>query len=52
MRTKKVQKVYNVTLVFTNQVTRTVSKKASSLEVAERRALKHNPTAIGVKRNA
>jgi hypothetical protein len=50
MRPKPKSKVYNVVLEYANATTRTVQVKASSREVAERRALKHNPGAVGVKR--
>jgi hypothetical protein len=46
------KKVHRITLEFLNGITRTVTIKASDREVAERRALKHNPSAIGVNRNA
>lgn len=50
MRPKSKAKLYNVVLVFANDMTRTVMVKATSREVAENRALKHNPSATGVKR--
>lgn len=52
MRQKKDTKLFHITLVYENQMTRTVKVKASSREVAEERALKRNPSAVGVKRNA
>lgn len=52
MLAKNGQKLYHVVLVFANDLTRTVKVKASSRDVAERRALKRNRGAIGVKRNA
>lgn len=51
MRPKKSQRLYTVILTYVNGLTRTVQVKASSREVAENRALKHNPNASGVKRN-
>lgn len=44
------KQLHIITLEFQKGATRTVKIKASSLEVAERRALKFNPSAIGVKR--
>jgi hypothetical protein len=52
MRTKKSKKLYTVTLVFENGMTRTVQVRAVTREVAESRALKRNPNAKGVKHNA
>jgi hypothetical protein len=52
MRTRKVQQLFSIVLVFENEMTRTVKVRASSREVAESRALKRNPSAVGVKRNA
>lgn len=49
MRTKKSQRHFRVVLVYQNGMTRTVSVKAASREVAEDRALKRNPSATGVK---
>jgi hypothetical protein len=49
MRTKKQSRPYTVILIYANGVTRTVKISASSREVAERRALKHNPAAVGIK---
>ena len=49
MRQRKTQRSYQVVLVFANQMTRTVTVKASSREVAENRALKRNKNATGVK---
>jgi hypothetical protein len=50
MRKRKESKLYQITLVFQNDVTRVVRVKAVSRETAEKRALKHNRHAIGVKR--
>lgn len=49
MRIKKAQQVYQIVLVFQNDMTRTVQVKASTRRVAERRALKRNPSAMRVK---
>jgi hypothetical protein len=51
MRLRESKKLFNVVLVFQNDVTRTVTVKAISREVAESRALKRNPSAIAVKRH-
>lgn len=48
-RAKKDKQSYTITLEYANALFRTVKVKASSREVAERRALKRNPTAIGIK---
>lgn len=52
MRSKPGQKLYHITLEYKNGMMRTVTIKASSREVAEARALKRNPRALGVKRDA
>lgn len=52
MRIKKSKRPFTVVLVFANDVTRSVTVQATSREVAETRALKRNPNATGVKRNA
>lgn len=52
MQLPKSTKEFKVTLEFKNSVTRTVSVRATTLEVAERRALKRNPAATGVKQGA
>jgi hypothetical protein len=52
MRSKPGQKLYRITLQYKNEMVRTVTVKASSREVAEARALKRNPSALGVKRDA
>jgi hypothetical protein len=51
MRLKKSKRLYSVVLYFSNDVTRTVMVQATSRETAEKRAMKRNPSAIGVKRN-
>lgn len=52
MQTKKVQRLYQITLEFPGGLSRRVPVKASSREVAENRALKRNPSATGVKKDA
>lgn len=50
MQIKKSQKLYRITLVFADSKTRTVKVKAASRKVAEDRALKRVPSAIGINR--
>lgn len=50
VRVKGAKKLHTITLVYENNMTRTVQVKASNRDVAERRALKRNPNAVGVKR--
>lgn len=52
MRTKKLKRLYTIVLEFENGMTRSVQVKAASREVAERRALKFQRNAKGVKRSA
>jgi hypothetical protein len=52
MRTKKSKQLFSIVLIFENEVTRTIKVRATSREIAERRALKRNPSAKGVKRGA
>lgn len=52
MQLKKSKQLYHVELEFPNGLTRQVKIKASSREVAEKRALKFHPNAIGVKHSA
>jgi len=47
---KKSRQVYTIPLEFANGMTRSVKVKAKDRETAEKRALKFNPGAIGVKR--
>lgn len=49
MRPKKVAQLFHIELIYANNMTRTVKVMARSREVAEARALKRNPGAIGVK---
>lgn len=50
MQSKKASRVYQITLVYENNLTRDVKVRAKSREVAERRAMKRNPNAIGIQR--
>lgn len=52
MQTKKSKRLYAIVLEFENGVTRSVKVRAVTREIAEKRALKRNPSAIGVKHNA
>jgi hypothetical protein len=52
VRPKPRKQVYTIWLMFPNNTSRSVKVKAASREVAERRALKRNPGASGVKRDA
>lgn len=52
MRTKKSKQLFKIVVEFENGMTRTVQVRAASREVAERRALKRNPSAKGVKHGA
>ena len=49
MRPKPSKQVYRILLEYANNVTREVTVKAATREVAEKRALKRNPSAVGVK---
>jgi hypothetical protein len=51
MLKKATQKHYYVVLVFPKGLTRTVSVRAATREVAERRAMKRNPGCVGVNRS-
>jgi hypothetical protein len=50
MQLKKKQKTFQIVLTYENGMTRRVVAKGSTREIAEDRALKHNPNATGVKR--
>lgn len=50
VRVKRSKQLHHVTLVYENNMTRTVQVQAKDRETAEKRALKRNPNAIGVKR--
>lgn len=49
MQTKKSKQVFTIVLVYENEMTRSVKVRATTREIAERRALKRNPSAKGVK---
>lgn len=49
MRIRSQQQIYIVTLRFPKEITRDVRVRATTREVAENRALKRNPNALGVK---
>ena len=51
MRTKKSKQLFTIVVEFENGMTRNVKVKAVSRDVAERKALKFNPSAKGVKRS-
>lgn len=51
MRIKKSKRLYKITLEFHNGVTRDVPVRAVTREIAEKRALKRNPSALRVKVN-
>jgi len=50
VRDKATKKLFNITLMYSNNLTRTVKVKATTREIAEQRALKRNPKAIGIQR--
>jgi len=52
MQFLKQQKHYRITLELRTGITRSVDVKASSREIAERRALKRNPEAVRIKPHA
>lgn len=49
MQAQKKQQVFEIQLTFESGQTRWVKVKASTSEVAQRRALKRNPTAVSAK---
>lgn len=49
MQTKTTKKLHVVVVEFPNGNTKTVKVKAADLDAAEKRALKFNPSAIGIK---
>lgn len=51
MRTKSNQKLYRITVLYPNGLTRTVNVKAGTREVAEHRAMKRCPGASKVQRS-
>lgn len=52
MQPKSPKRLYNVEVEFAGGLTKNVRVKATSREKAEERALKFNPSAIGVKRGS
>jgi len=52
MRIKKSKRLYHITIEFENGLTRLVKVRAVTREIAEQKALKFNPRAKGVKRDA
>lgn len=52
MQQKKVKQTYTIPLEYSNGMVRNIKVKAKDRETAERRAMKFNPSAKGVKRNA
>lgn len=52
MQPMKSRRLYNIVLEFENGLTRTVKVKATTREIAEKRALKFHPRAKGVKQVA
>lgn len=51
MQAKKSKQLFQITLEFPGNITRAIKVRAVSREVAERKALKFNPSAVGVKYN-
>lgn len=49
MRPKKAQRLYQIVLLYPNNLERVVKVRATTRGVAERRAMKRNASAIGVK---
>lgn len=45
------QKLFEINLKYKNEITRHVKVRASTRKVAERRALKRNPEALGIARD-
>ncbi|MGG6496926.1 UNVERIFIED_CONTAM: hypothetical protein NY603_28805, partial [Bacteroidetes bacterium 56_B9] len=52
VQTKKSKQLFSITLVYENEMTRTVKVRATTREIAERKALKFNQKAKGVKHGA
>lgn len=52
MRTKKSKQLFKIELEYNDDTTRIVRIRATTREIAEKRALKFNPSARGVKHNA
>jgi hypothetical protein len=51
MRTKKSKQLFKIELEYDNGMTRSVKIRATTREIAEKRAMKFNPSARGVKRD-
>ncbi len=51
MQLQPKKKLYTIEVELSNGLTKLVKVKAIDREHAEQRALKFNPTAVGVKRN-
>lgn len=51
MRLEKSQKHFKVTVLLESGKTKEVDVKASNIDVAERRALKRTPAAVGIHRS-
>ncbi len=51
-RQKKAAKLYTIVLEYAGGLTRSVQVRAADKDTAERRALKRNPSATGIKRDA
>ena len=49
MQTKKAQRLYQIVLIYPNNMTRTAKVRATTREIAEKRAMKRNKSALGVK---
>lgn len=51
MQTRKSKQLFRIELRFPGGLTRGVKVRAVTREIAERKAMKHNPGAIGVQRD-
>ena len=49
MRPKKAQRLYQIVLIYPNNMFRTVKVRATTRLIAEDRAMKRNKSALGVK---
>lgn len=52
MRTKKSKQLFKIELEYDDDTIRIVNIRATTREIAEKRAMKFNPGAKGVKHNA
>lgn len=50
MQIKSLKRLYTVEVEFANGNSREVKTKATSREIAEQKALKFHPNAVGIKR--